>query len=174
MVLNHYIRDNDLYFLIGDDFVSKSLLDVGCGSGLSGQSLKKVGFQTFDGVDAAESFMQVSKESGNYRNLSIGKIDETEKLPYEDASYEAVLCAGCISAGHIKSEYGIPEFIRLLKKGGIAVYTIAPMLDFGAVMQDHVPYVQSKAIEIISLEKKFYLNVENNPRYCNIYCIRKL
>ena len=87
MVLNHYIRDNDLYFLIGDDFVSKSLLDVGCGSGLSGQSLKKVGFQTFDGVDAAESFMQVSKDSGNYRNLSIGKIDENEKLPYEDASY---------------------------------------------------------------------------------------
>ena len=43
--------------LTGVDFESKSLLDVGCGSGLSGQSLKKVGFQTFNGVDAAESFM---------------------------------------------------------------------------------------------------------------------
>ena len=96
-------------------------------------------------------------------SCKLPRILENEKLPLEDASYEAVLCVGCIAEGHIITKYGISEFIRLLKKGGIAVYTIAPMLDFGAVMQDHVPYVQSKAIEIISLEKKFYLNVDNNP-----------
>ena len=61
-------------------------------------------------------------------SCKLPRILENEKLPLEDASYEAVLCVGCIAEGHIILKYGISEFIRLLKKGGIAVYTIACLL----------------------------------------------
>ena len=141
---------------------------------MGGISLKKAGFKCVDGVDGAESTLPVAKETGCYQNLSVGIVTDKERLPFEEGSYDAVLIAGCISKGHIEPENGIPEVIRLLKKNGIAVYSIAPNIEFGSAMQEHVPYVQSNTIEIISMEKHFYLAVEEKPRFCNIYCIRKL
>ena len=158
----------------GDNFQKSEILDLGCGSGKTGASLKKVGFQQIDGIDPATEMLEIAKEMGSYRNLSAGKLTSDERLPYADNSYDGVLSVGCFAVGHIEVKDGIPEFLRILRKGGIAVYTISFTLEKGAVMQEHAPYVTRNEIEIQSIEKRFYHMIGEEPVYCQIYCIKKL
>ena len=73
------------------------ILDIACGAGKTGVSLKKSGFQTLDGVDPASEMVNVARDLGIYRHLSIGKISKDERLIYEDANYDAIFCIGSIS-----------------------------------------------------------------------------
>jgi len=59
---------------LGESFGSKVILDVGCRAGSTGISLKKSGFQEIDGVDPAREVVNVARDLGIYRELSIGKI----------------------------------------------------------------------------------------------------
>ena len=86
-------------FQKGDAFSSKDILDVGCGSGKTGISLQKNGFTAIDGIDPATEMLKVAGELGCYRNLAEGLLTETEKFPYEDGSYDGILCAGCFTVG---------------------------------------------------------------------------
>ena len=79
-----------------------------------------------------------------------------------------------ILLGHIEVKHGIPEFLRLLRTGGIAVYTISFTLEKGAVMMEHAPFVTNKQIQVERIERRFYHVIGKDPVYCEVYCIRKL
>lgn len=69
---------------------------------------------------------------------------------------------------------GIPEFLRLLKKGGVAVYTISFTLDKGVVMAEHAPFVTSKQLQVQRIERRFYHFIGKDSVYCEVYCVKKL
>ena len=48
-----------------------TVLDYGCGTGLSGQALLNVGFQAVDGVDVTAAMVDLAREKGIYRNLDV-------------------------------------------------------------------------------------------------------
>ncbi|NDH74184.1 MAG: methyltransferase domain-containing protein, partial [Rhodobacteraceae bacterium] len=48
-----------------------TVLDYGCGTGLSGQALLNVGFQAVDGVDVTPAMVDLAREKGIYRNLDV-------------------------------------------------------------------------------------------------------
>ena len=160
----------------GEDKISElEILDLGCGSGLTGIALQKVGFKLIDGVDPAEKMLQVAREKAAYRNLSSGIITDAEKLScYQDESYDGLLCTGCITVGHIKFNNGMPEILRVLKKGGIAVYTIGSSMDRVATLNDHIPFFLSKQCEHLRVEKKFFYSCSDKKNYCDAYVIRKI
>ncbi|XP_066921757.1 methyltransferase-like protein 27 [Clytia hemisphaerica] len=159
---------------LGVNFQECEILDLGCGSGKTGASLLKLGFQKIDGIDPSTEMLEVAKEMGCYRNLVAGKLTAEERLPYADNSFDGILCAGCFTVGHIEVKDGIPELLRVLRTGGVAVYTISFTLEKGKVMQEHAPYVTGNEMEIQSIEKHFYHMIGENPVYCQIYCIKKL
>jgi len=159
---------------LGESFEAKDILDVGCGSGKTGISLNKSGFQKIDGVDPSREMVDVARDLGIYRDLSIGKITKDEVLPYKDSTYDGILCMGCFTVGHIELKYGIPDFLRLLRKGGIAVYTVSFTLDKAVAFNDHLPFLQSKQLEIVKLENRFYHILNGGPIDCHVYAIRKL
>jgi len=150
------------------------VFDVGCGSGKTGISLQKSGFKKIDGVDPATKMLDVSKKLGCYRNLVEGKLTDTENFSYEDGSFDGILCIGCFTVGHITLKNGIPEFIRILRKGGVAVYTVSFTLDKGVAMQEHAPFISDGKIELLRIEKKFYHFIDSTKMYCHIYAIKKL
>eukprot|EP00111_Clytia_hemisphaerica_P010075 TCONS_00029447-protein len=152
------------------------ILDLGCGSGLTGVALQKVGFKLIDGVDPADKMLQVAREKSVYRNLSNGIITDMEKLScYQAESYDGLLCIGCFTVGHIKFNNGIQEILRILRKGGIAVYTISSKLDCPAIMNEHMPFFLRKQCEMIRVEKRFFYNSgSNDKKYCNVYVVKKL
>jgi len=96
------------------------LIDLGCGTGASGAVLHKAGWRDFVGVDLSSGMLKVAERRGIYRELLKRMLPETA-LP--ESSFDVVHAAGLFAPGQ-----GPPscfdEFVRLLKPGGLAVFTI--------------------------------------------------
>ena len=96
------------------------IYDAGCGTGLVGVELKKYGYNNFDGVDLSQKLLDLVPH-GLYKNLS--KTDLNKPLNIKDNQYDAVLCVGTFTFGHVKPP-ALDEFIRISKNKGLLCFTI--------------------------------------------------
>ena len=96
------------------------IYDAGCGTGLVGVELKKNGYTNFDGVDLSQKLLDLVP-NGLYKNLS--KADLNKPLNIRDNEYDAVLCVGTFTFGHVKPP-ALDEFIRITKNKGLLCFTI--------------------------------------------------
>ena len=96
------------------------IYDAGCGTGLVGVELKKYGYTNFDGVDLSQKLLDLVP-NGLYKNLS--KADLNKPLNIRDNEYDAVLCVGTFTFGHVKPP-ALDEFIRITKNKGLLCFTI--------------------------------------------------
>jgi ubiquinone/menaquinone biosynthesis C-methylase UbiE len=98
------------------------ILDAGCGSGAVGVALAKLfSYQSIDGVDISQGMLDVARKTGVYRDLDIA--DLTKRLEKEDGSYDAFVCCGTFTHGHLGPE-PLDEFVRVVKVGGVVVATV--------------------------------------------------
>ncbi len=96
------------------------IFDAGCGSGLVGLELKKLGFTYFDGADISiELLNQVPK--GLYKDLD--QSDLNKKIIKKDNFYDVVMCVGTFTFAHVKA-HAIDEFVRITKSMGLICFTI--------------------------------------------------
>ena len=102
------------------NFESK-ILDVGCGTGLVGSSLSTLGYTNLDGLDFSLDMLEVAREKRVYKNLI--QADLNKKLKVKDAIYDAIICCGTFTRGHVGPDVLI-ELIRILKKRGLLACTI--------------------------------------------------
>ena len=96
------------------------IYDAGCGSGLVGSELKKFGFQNFHGADLSQQLLD-SVPSNLYKKLF--KVDLNKPINLPDKTYDATLCVGTFTYGHVKP-IALEEFIRITKKDGLICFTI--------------------------------------------------
>ena len=96
------------------------IYDAGCGTGLVGVELKKYGYTNFDGVDLSQKLLDLV-HTGIYKNHS--KAELNKPLNIKDNEYDAVLCVGTFTFGHVKPP-AIDEFIRITKNKGLLCFTI--------------------------------------------------
>jgi len=96
------------------------IYDAGCGTGLVGVELKKNGYTNFDGVDLSKKLLDLVP-NGLYKNLS--KSDLNKPLNISDNKYDAILCVGTFTFGHVKPQ-ALDEFIRIIKNKGLICFTI--------------------------------------------------
>ncbi len=96
------------------------IMDVGCGTGLVGLHLQRAGFKNYDGTDISTEMMSHAKARG-YRKLL--ELDPTQQLAADENSYDAVLCVGVFTHGHLGPE-GFDELIRITKPGGLICFTV--------------------------------------------------
>lgn len=101
------------------------VLDAGAGTGLAGVELAKRGFGVIDAIDLSQGMLDEAKAKGVYRNLR--QVDLTERVPFEDNSYDGCLCVGTLTYGHVPAS-AIDELVRVVKPGGLFVYTLRPDL----------------------------------------------
>lgn len=73
------------------------ILDFGCGTGLSGDALKAVGFTTIDGVDLSSDMLKEAKAKGIYRNLR--QVEAGEPPVRSGETYDAIAVIGVIGSG---------------------------------------------------------------------------
>ncbi|KAJ4294295.1 hypothetical protein N0V90_007985 [Kalmusia sp. IMI 367209] len=100
---------------------STTIVDAGCGSGLVGVELNKLGFHTIDGLDLSEGMLKVAEKTGAYRNLKV--TDLTKRLEADDSTYDALTCCGTFTHGHLGPD-PLPEMARIVKSGGVLAVTI--------------------------------------------------
>ena len=96
------------------------IYDAGCGTGLVGVELKKNSYINFDGIDLSQKLLDLVP-NGLYKNLS--KADLNKPLNISDNEYDAILCVGTFTFGHVKPQ-ALDEFIRITKNKGLICFTI--------------------------------------------------
>ena len=97
------------------------ILDAGCGTGLVGEILNKNSFNNLIGVDFSQEMLNIAKQKNVYQSLDL--VDLTKKLDYEDNLFDAVICAGTFTCGHVGPE-ALREMVRITKQGGYICFTV--------------------------------------------------
>ena len=96
------------------------ILDAGCGSGLVGMELAKKGYINITGADFSQSMMDLIPKN-IYKSLKL--IDLNETLFYKENSFDAIICVGTFTYGHVKAR-ALDEFIRITKNNGLICFTV--------------------------------------------------
>ena len=96
------------------------IFDAGWGTGLVGLELKKYGFKNFHGADLSQTLLD-SVPNNLYQKLT--KVDLNKTIEAEDNSFDAVMCVGTFTFGHVKPN-DLDEFVRITKSGGLICFTI--------------------------------------------------
>ncbi len=97
------------------------VIDVGCGTGLSGEALRAAGFTTIDGTDFSAEMLARAEERGVYRRLFRG--DLAEPLPVAPGVYANAAAVGVVSPRHAPPET-IEAVLALLPPGGCLVLSL--------------------------------------------------
>ena len=141
------------------------IIDVGCGTGLVGEKLKAKDFIYFDGLDISKDMLSIAKSRG-YRNLFLGSLNK--QLPILDDAYDAAMCIGVFTHGHVSSD-GFNELCRIVKPGGYVCFTINEGVFEEYGFKEMIAEFQlNKVWEVISLYKDDYMTLENVKGY---YCL---
>lgn len=97
------------------------VLDIGCGTGLSGVALSEAGFSAIDGTDLSAEMLERAKHRGVYRRLFAG--DLTRPLPVEPGAYAAMAAVGVVNPGHAPPET-VDAVLSLLPASGVFVFSL--------------------------------------------------
>ena len=98
-----------------------TVLDAGCGTGLVGEILYKNNFRNIDGVDFSQEMLNIAHQKNIYQSLKL--VDLTKKLDYKNDSFDAIICAGTFTCGHVGPE-ALREMVRITKQGGYICFTV--------------------------------------------------
>ena len=153
-ILQEYVKNKEL-----------KIIDVGCGTGLVGRELERAGFSNFDGIDISKEMIDIAKRRG-YSNLFIGSLND--KLPFTDSEYDAALCVGVFTHGHVGSDR-LDELARIVKPGGIICFTINEGVYASYGFNSKIKRLESEHVwKVIELRKNDYM-VKKNVK--GFYCI---
>ena len=96
------------------------ILDAGCGSGLIGAALARLGYANLTGIDLSDGMLQAAARKGAYRDLRQRVLGEP--LDFEDAAFRAVVCTGVFTPGHAPPG-SLDELTRVTAKGGVLIFS---------------------------------------------------
>lgn len=89
------------------------ILDVGCGTGLSGLALKEAGYKYIDGCDLSQGMLDKANGLEIYSRLFACNLNEPP-IDAKSAHYDAVTAVGVFSFGHIMPD-AVDELLRVAK-----------------------------------------------------------
>ena len=119
------------------------IYDAGCGTGLVGVELKKYGFTNFYGADLSQKLLDLVPPN-LYKKLE--KVDLNKSIKENDNTYDAIMCVGTFTYGHVKP-LALDEFIRITKNNGLICFTINEGI--------HEEYGFDKKIEELNNQNKW-------------------
>jgi len=97
------------------------ILDIGCGTGLTGCCLNAIGFSIIDGLDFSAAMLRKAQEKGVYRKLI--EADLNAPLALGDGAYGAAISSGTFTLGHV-GPGPIDELLRVLAPGAFFACTV--------------------------------------------------
>jgi predicted TPR repeat methyltransferase len=100
---------------------ARSVLDVGCGTGLVGQALRARGCEArIVGLDISQASLHIALRTDAYDLLE--RADLQQPLDVEDDAYDVLVCAGVMTyLPHVEATWR--EFARVVRSGGVVVVT---------------------------------------------------
>ena len=113
---------------------SAKILDVGCGTGLSGIALQDVGFHDLDGCDLSPNMLEIAQKRKIYHRLF--EVDLlAPPMQVDDHTYDLAIAVGAFAAGHLGGD-AVEEMLRITKPGGTVIITTNdPFYDTGILQK---------------------------------------
>lgn len=127
------------------------ILDVGCGTGLSGQEILSKGFANIDGTDFSSKMLEKADEKMIYQELFL--IDLNSNTYNLNKKYDIICAAGVISPNHAKPEI-INNFQKFLNKKGLIVFSLNDHAVENADFMSKIKFVIKKN-KLKIVEKKY-------------------
>ena len=98
------------------------LLDIGCGTGISGMALKDAGFTSIAGSDMNASMLEKARAlKGVYDDLIMVTADNP--FDFEPGTFRHMTAMGVIATGHAPAST-IRDVLEKLETGGIFVFSL--------------------------------------------------
>ncbi len=140
-------------------------LDLGCGTGLVGQELKKIKgeYKIFlEGCDFSEEMLKIAKEKKVYSKLE--KCD-IYKLPFKEKSYDLVIAVGVFGAKvPNKPAYdALPRVTAILKPKGHLVFSVS-LKNWSTDGRDYQNVITSMPVRIVEVREEKYHDVLGNMK----------
>jgi predicted TPR repeat methyltransferase len=97
------------------------ILDAGCGTGLTGNALKNMGYKDITGIDISRKSILLAQKAGAYSQLK--QLDlQTQPFPFNQGEFDAVNCIGVLT--YIKDPRPLfKEFCRIVRPSGYIVFS---------------------------------------------------
>lgn len=97
------------------------VLDAGCGTGLVGEVLSRMGYQNLEAMDYSDDMIAEAERKGVYARLF--QADMSQSLSFPDNRYDAIICVGTFTYAHVGPE-AFDEMMRVTRPGGYVCFTI--------------------------------------------------
>lgn len=97
------------------------VLDIGCGTGISGIALKTAGFSKIDGCDFSAEMLKRAKGTSIYRELTNTNLEKP--FPFESDAYVNMSAVGVLNPGHAPATT-LDEILALLPSNGHFVFSL--------------------------------------------------
>ena len=146
------------------------IMDFGCGTGLMGLELQKVGYTNIYGIDGSAQMLAIADTKGCYKwtwEVLVG----TDKLPLgavystqlENSGFDACFSSACMIKGHMPNSC-FEEMLTILRPGGYMVFSIRdiyvnPETDNGMGYSAKLAELEEQG-KMILIESKHFIKYE--------------
>ena len=138
---------------------SARILDAGCGTGLVGEELAKKGYVHMDALDFSREMLDEAARKNIYEQHM--HADLSQPLAMEDNQYDAVVCTGTFTYGHVKAS-AFDELVRITRPGGIICFTIREgAYEAYGYRKRMIELERDKSWELLSMYDSDYLRKED-------------
>jgi predicted TPR repeat methyltransferase len=96
------------------------VLDIGCGTGLSGRAFADVGFTDLTGTDVNAEMLAIAETAQVYRHTRVTDVDDP--FPFVPGTYAAIAAVGVIGVGAAPAPL-LPRTLAALAPGGHLVFS---------------------------------------------------
>lgn len=103
------------------DNLKASILDIGCGTGLSGIAFRSAGFENLTGNDLSQEMLDIAKTRDIYKTLTLADLNHP--LDFPQGCFDVIAAVGVISVGHAPPS-AIEQMFDKLGAGGFFVFSI--------------------------------------------------
>ncbi|MER8764320.1 class I SAM-dependent methyltransferase [Mesorhizobium sp. M0968] len=125
-----------------------AILDVGCGTGLVGVELERLGFRLIDGFDLSEEMAEKARETRVYRNVR-GDVDLSVPLSGYSASYDITVCCGVFTLGHVQPDR-LRELARVTRPNGFIIANTRRSYADATCFADEVKHLQDARVLVLT------------------------
>jgi predicted TPR repeat methyltransferase len=96
-----------------------SILDAGCGTGLTGEALHSSGFTNIIGTDISQKSLDLAAQRQVYQSLV--KANLQAPLPWPDNRFDGTYCIGVLT--YFPDHFPLQEFCRVTRPGGWIIFS---------------------------------------------------
>ena len=97
------------------------LMDLACGTGLSGLAFRAAGFTCLDGYDISEGMLEKARATGAYRHLATA--DLSQPLEIAEGAYTHAAIVGAMSPEYMPATV-LDDVLSKLPSGGCFVFSV--------------------------------------------------